>query len=89
MSARIYNLAKRPDEDHMTVEAHRDAKFVEDCVRAMAEGVVEEFPDLPDEAVVTMKQSNDESIHQHNAHAERVAEVGTLRSEVTSDEYAD
>jgi GTP cyclohydrolase-4 len=29
-----------------------------------------------------MKQSNDESIHQHNAHAERVAEFGTLRSEV-------
>jgi len=82
MSARIYNLAKRPDEDHMTIEAHRDAKFVEDCVRAMAEGVVERFPDLPDEAVVTMKQSNDESIHQHNAHAERVANLGQLRSEV-------
>ena len=85
MSARIYNLAKRPDEDHMTFEAHSDAKFVEDCVRAMAEGVVEEFPDLPDDAVVTMKQSNDESIHQHNAHAERMAEVGTLRSEVDGD----
>ena len=82
MSARIYNLAKRPDEDHMTVEAHRDAKFVEDCVRAMAEGVVEEFPDLPEDAVVTMKQSNDESIHQHNAHAERVAELGALRREI-------
>jgi len=82
MSARIYNLAKRPDEDHMTYEAHADAKFVEDCVRAMAEGVVEHFPDLADEAVVTMKQSNDESIHQHNAHAERVAELGTLREEV-------
>ncbi len=82
MSARIYNLAKRPDEDHMTVEAHRDAKFVEDCVRAMAEGVVEQFPDLPDDAIVTMKQSNDESIHQHNAHAERVAQLGTLRREV-------
>jgi GTP cyclohydrolase-4 len=82
MSARIYNLAKRPDEDHMTYEAHADAKFVEDCVRAMAEGVVAEFPDLADEAVVTMKQSNDESIHQHNAHAERVAEVGQLREEV-------
>ncbi len=37
MSARIYNLAKRPDEDHMTYEAHKDAKFVEDCVRALAE----------------------------------------------------
>jgi GTP cyclohydrolase-4 len=82
MSARIYNLAKRPDEDHMTYEAHANAKFVEDCVRDMAEGVVAEFPDLPDDAVVTMKQSNDESIHQHNAHAERVAEVGTLRDEL-------
>jgi len=82
MSARIYNLAKRPDEDHMTYQAHADAKFVEDCVRSMAEGVVTEFPDLPDEAVVSMKQSNDESIHQHNAHAERVAEVGTLREEL-------
>jgi GTP cyclohydrolase-4 len=86
MSARIYNLAKRPDEDHMTVEAHRDAKFVEDCVRAMAEGVVEQFPDLSDEAIVTMKQSNDESIHQHNAHAERVAEFGQLRRELDGDE---
>jgi GTP cyclohydrolase-4 len=83
MSARIYNLAKRPDEDHMTFEAHADAKFVEDCVRDMAEGVVTEFPDLHDDAVVTMKQSNDESIHQHNAHAERVAEVGTLREELS------
>ena len=82
MSARIYNLAKRPDEDHMTFQAHANAKFVEDCVRSLAEGVVEAFPDLADDAIVTMKQSNDESIHQHNAHAERVAEVGTLREEV-------
>jgi len=86
MSARIYNLAKRPDEDHMTMAAHRDAKFVEDCVRAMAEGVVETFPDLDDGAVVTMEQSNDESIHQHNAHAERVAEFSTLRREVNGDD---
>lgn len=82
MSARIYNLAKRPDEDYMTMQAHANAKFVEDCVRAMAEGVAETFPDLDDETVVSMKQSNDESIHQHNAHAERVAELGTLRNEL-------
>ncbi|MFB6106377.1 MAG: GTP cyclohydrolase MptA [Halobacteriaceae archaeon] len=82
MSARIYNMAKRPDEDHMTYRAHLHARFVEDCVRAMADGVVDEFPALPDDAVVTMRQSNDESIHQHNAHAERVAEVGTLRTEL-------
>jgi GTP cyclohydrolase-4 len=85
MSARIYNLAKRPDEDHMTYESHKDAKFVEDCVRAMAEGVIERFPQLDDDTVVTMKQSNDESIHQHNAHAERVANVEQLRSEVNGE----
>ncbi len=82
MSARIYNLAKRPDEDHMTYDAHADAKFVEDCVRSMAEGVTEQFSHLSDDAVVTMKQSNDESIHQHNAHAERVAEMEELRAEL-------
>ncbi|WP_255193286.1 GTP cyclohydrolase MptA [Natronobeatus ordinarius] len=82
MSARTYNLAKRPDEDHMTFEAHSDAKFVEDCVRSMAEGVLEQFDHLPDDAVITMSQSNDESIHQHNAHAERIVEMGTLREEV-------
>ncbi len=85
MSARIYNLAKRPDEDHMTYQSHSDAKFVEDCVRAMAEGIVERYPDLPDDAVVYIEQSNDESIHQHNAHAERVAEFAQLREEIRGD----
>ncbi|MFB6117297.1 GTP cyclohydrolase MptA [Halosegnis sp.] len=81
MSARIYNYAKRPDEDYMTYEAHADAKFVEDCVRAMAELAVEQL-DVEDDAVLRMEQSNDESIHQHNAHAERVAEFGQLREEM-------
>lgn len=87
MSARIYNLAKRPDEDHMTYQAHMNAKFVEDCVRSMAKGVVDTFTDLPDEAIITMKQSNDESIHEHNAHAERKAELGNLRDELPDQPY--
>ncbi|MFB6102952.1 MAG: GTP cyclohydrolase MptA [Haloplanus sp.] len=82
MSARIYNLAKRPDEDHMTYHAHANAKFVEDCVRSLAESVVEEFDHLSGEAVIHMKQSNDESIHQHNAHAERELTLEALREEV-------
>jgi len=86
MSARIYNLAKRPDEDHMTYESHKNAKFVEDCVRAMAEGVVDRFPQLPEGAIVRMEQSNDESIHQHNAHAERVAKFAMLEDEVNGDD---
>ncbi|MFB6146893.1 MAG: GTP cyclohydrolase I FolE2, partial [Halobacteriaceae archaeon] len=36
-------------------------------------------------AVVTMKQSNDESIHQHNAHAQRITELGQLRAEVNGE----
>lgn len=85
MSARIYNLAKRPDEDHMTRRAHENAKFVEDCVRSMAHGIVERFPELPDDTVVTLRQSNDESIHQHNAHAERIVDMETLRAEITEE----
>ncbi len=82
MSARIYDMAKRPDEDHMTYEAHANARFVEDCVRALAEGTIEAFDHLPDDAVIRMKQSNDESIHQHNAHAEREVTMGVLRDEL-------
>ncbi|SMO40620.1 GTP cyclohydrolase MptA [Halorubrum cibi] len=82
MSARIYNMAKRPDEDHMTYHAHANAKFVEDCVRALAEGTLSEFDHLADDAVIRMKQSNDESIHQHNAYAEREVTMGDLRDEL-------
>ncbi|PSP73617.1 GTP cyclohydrolase I FolE2 [Halobacteriales archaeon QS_3_64_16] len=85
MSARIYNLAKRPDEDYMTHRSHANAKFVEDCVRDMAAGCVARLEVLSDEAVIRMEQSNDESIHQHNAHAERVATLGTLRGELDGD----
>jgi len=31
-----------------------------------------------------MKQSNDESIHQHNAHAEREVTMSDLRSELNA-----
>jgi len=82
MSARIYNYAKRPDEDHMTYSAHSDAKFVEDCVRSLAEQTVDQFDHLDDDVVVHMRQSNDESIHQHNAHAEREVRLGRLRDEM-------
>jgi GTP cyclohydrolase-4 len=48
----------------------------------MADGLVERYPNLADDAVIYMEQSNDESIHQHNAHAERAAEFGQLKTEV-------
>jgi GTP cyclohydrolase MptA (EC 3.5.4.-) len=86
MSARIYNLAKRPDEDYMTYHAHDNARFVEDCVRSIAEDVVDQFDQLDDGAIVRMKQSNDESIHEHNAYAEREVTIEQLRGELDGTE---
>ena len=48
----------------------------------MAQKLVEAFSDLPDDAAVTLKQINEESIHQHNAFAERTAKMGELRAEL-------
>ena len=84
MSSRTYNLAKRPDEHHMTRQMHENARFVEDVVREMARNVVDRF-DLPDDAVVTMRQRNEESIHQHDATSETVATFGDLRGDVNGD----
>ncbi|MBN1324300.1 MAG: GTP cyclohydrolase I FolE2 [Methanotrichaceae archaeon] len=84
MSSRVYGLLKRPDEALVVSRAHSNPKFVEDCVRSMAQRVVESFDELLDGAVVTIKQINEESIHQHNAFAERTATMGELRAELSS-----
>ncbi|MGA9098257.1 MAG: GTP cyclohydrolase MptA [Methanotrichaceae archaeon] len=84
MSSKVYGLLKRPDEAVVVARAHHNPKFVEDCVRTMAQKVVQAFVDLPDDAAVTMKQINEESIHQHNAFAERTATMGELRAELAS-----
>lgn len=84
MSSKVYGLLKRPDEAIVVAKAHSNPKFVEDCVRTMAQKVVEAFSDLPDDAAVTLKQINEESIHQHNAFAERTAKMGELRSELAN-----
>ncbi|MDY7081987.1 MAG: GTP cyclohydrolase MptA, partial [Halobacteria archaeon] len=81
MSSRIYNLAKRPDEHHMTKEMHANSRFVEDVVREMARHVVDEF-DLPDDALVTLRQRNEESIHQHDALSESISRFGDLEKQI-------
>ncbi len=84
MSAQIYELLKRGDESHVVFSAHRNARFVEDCVREMAKRVVIEFSDLPGDSLVTIRQTNEESIHQHDAYAERKATIAELRAEIGS-----
>jgi GTP cyclohydrolase-4 len=82
MSSSIVELLKRADEALVVERAHQNPKFVEDCVRTMAQNIVSEFAHVPDSALVTIKQINEESIHRHNAFAERVALLGDLRDEI-------
>ncbi|MGI6023363.1 MAG: GTP cyclohydrolase MptA [Methanoculleus sp.] len=82
MSARIYELLKRGDESFVVLEAHKNPRFVEDCVREMARKVIAQFRYLPGDSVVTIKQTNEESIHQHDAYAERKATIAELVTEM-------
>src|ERR687895_743097 len=82
MSSEIYELMKRSDEGAVVEKAHRRPRFVEDCVREMIAGVIEELPELRDDAFVSARQENLESIRQHNVVAERFGLLGDLRREI-------
>lgn len=82
MSSEIYGLLKRPDELFVVTKAHRNPRFVEDAVREMLSSLMEHYPQLPDHAFVLARQVNEETIHRHDAHAERSGVVAELRSEL-------
>ena len=82
MSSETYELLKRPDEFFIVNKAHRNPMFVEDVVREILRNVIDVYPDLPDEAFVLVKQENFESIHQHNAFAERFGTLAEIRQEI-------
>jgi GTP cyclohydrolase IV len=87
MSSEIYELMKRSDEGSVVEKAHRRPRFVEDCVREMIAGVVEQYGDLEDGTFVSARQENLETIHQHNVVAERFGLLGELRTELASGEH--
>lgn len=66
------------------VNAHKNPMFVEDCVRNMVQKIIEQYSHLPDDTLVTVRQVNEESIHRHNAFAEKVAMLGDLKAEITN-----
>jgi len=82
MSSSVCELLKRPDENAIVVQAHKNPMFVEDCVRNMVQKIVNNFKHLPDDTLVTVRQINEESIHRHNAFAEKVATLGELKYEI-------
>jgi GTP cyclohydrolase I/GTP cyclohydrolase-4 len=87
MSSEIYELMKRSDEGAVVEKAHRRPRFVEDCVREMVGGVIEKLGHLRDDAFVSARQENLETIHQHNVVAERFGLLGELRNELSSGEH--
>jgi GTP cyclohydrolase I/GTP cyclohydrolase-4 len=88
MSSEIYELMKRSDEAAVVARAHARPRFVEDCVREMIAGVMSELAELPDDAFVSARQENLETIHQHNVLAQREGTLGQLRGELASGEHS-
>lgn len=80
-SSPTFELLKRPDEGQVIINAHKNTKFVEDVVRAILDNFVKRFPDLPDDVFVDVISDSEESIHKHDAFAEREALLGELREE--------
>jgi GTP cyclohydrolase I/GTP cyclohydrolase-4 len=86
MSSEIYELMKRSDEGAVVEKAHRRPRFVEDCVREMVRGVLNQLPILTDRHFVSARQENLETIHQHNVTAERFGLVAEMRRELQTGE---
>ncbi|MEM2839741.1 MAG: GTP cyclohydrolase MptA [Thermoplasmata archaeon] len=79
LSSPSYGILKREDEAKVVIEAHRNPKFVEDVVREILAKVLQRYGSLPDDVHVTVRSESEESIHKHNAFAERVTTLGELR----------
>ncbi len=78
-SSPTYEILKRREEGLLVLNAHENPKFVEDVVRDILRKIVEKYKDLPDDTIIVVKSESEESIHKHNAFAERITTMGELR----------
>ncbi len=79
LSSSTHEILKREDEAEVVIQAHENPKFVEDVVRDILHDILERYDDFPDDTHVEVKSESEESIHKHNAVAERVTTFGKLR----------
>jgi GTP cyclohydrolase-4 len=79
LSSPTYGVLKRGDEANVVITAHRNPKFVEDVVRDILGKVLRKYRHLDDSVRVTVRSESEESIHKHNAFAERDTTLGELR----------
>ena len=80
LSSPTYGILKRSDEAAVVLRAHRNPKFVEDVVRDILGKLLKKYKSLDDSVHVTVRTESEESIHKHNAFAERITTLGELRS---------
>ncbi|MBS3782129.1 MAG: GTP cyclohydrolase I FolE2 [Candidatus Thermoplasmatota archaeon] len=79
LSAPTHEILKRDDEANIVIQAHENPKFVEDVVRDILSKILKNYDDFPDSTHVEVRSESEESIHKHNALAERVTTFGKLR----------
>jgi len=78
-SSPTYGILKRSDEAAVVLRAHQNPKFVEDVVRDILGKLLKKYKKLDDSVHVTVRSESEESIHKHNAFAERITTLGELR----------
>jgi len=88
MSSEIYELMKRSDEALVVEKAHRNPRFVEDCVREMVRRVTQAYPTLRDGGFILARQENLETIHRHSVIAERSGLVAEIVAELETGEHS-
>ncbi len=78
-SSPTFSILKRKEEAQLVLNAHKNTKFVEDVVRDILSAILKKYSKLPDDVIVVVRSESEESIHKHNAFAERVTSLGELR----------
>lgn len=78
-SSPTFEVLKRDDEASVVINAHENPRFVEDMVRIVLNKLIVQYPGLPDDTEIVVRSESEESIHKHNAFAERTATMGELR----------
>jgi len=78
-SSPTFGILKRKEEGEIVFNAHKNPKFVEDVVRDILGAILKKYKKLPDDVLVVVKSESEESIHKHNAFAERITTLGELR----------
>lgn len=78
-SSPTYSILKRGEEGKIVYNAHQNTKFVEDVVRDILRNILKKYGNLPDSTLVVVRSESEESIHKHNAYAERVTTLAELK----------